>query len=928
MVVNYPRCSEKILIRVIYIVFLLQLTALAQTTYTWNGNIANWNTSTEWTPTGVPGGDDTAIINAGQVQISSATNIKILNLNYGGIDCGEKLQIFDGFSWTGGYFENGGDTVLVHSTAAFDLSGSNSKSLGCVLVNETICTWSEGQFILDDDISRFINNSVFDIQIDQHLGNSGRIINNGLLKKTVGSGETSFGSSFYNYDSVDIQTGTLKPTGYVTGPGSYNIAEGAVFLSAGTHRFNGNVLSGEGIFEVQSAYTNGTTIAGAGLAFPLSLTFKFTNGFIEGDGPIEINGPFTWSGTFETGADTVWVRHNSTINGAQLKRVLVNEDTCTCSGSGLLLSDDDARFINNSVFDIQIDQHMGNNGRLVNNGIIKKTAGSGITSFASSFYNYGSVDIQTGTLKPTGYVTGSGAYNIAEGAVFLSAGNHRFNGNVLSGEGIFEVQSAYTSGTTIAGAGLVFPLSLTFNFTNGFIKGDGPIEINGPFTCSGIFETGADTVWVRHKSTITGGQLKRVLVNEDTCTCSGSGLSLTDNNARFINNSVFDIQTDRHMGNSGRIINNGILKKTAGSGTSSYSNSFTNNGLIEIQTGTLSLRGYTKNSSNGIISGIGTFSKPEGTFNNQGSFSPGLSPGLLTYTGNFSMTESASYDVEFGGQEASTQYDQMDISGTATLNGNLNIALIDGFIPAKNDTFRILNYARRSAEFVTVNCPNSLIIDVEYETDGIDVIVKDINNPPETISLIQPADGDTIASISEDMFFLWQASEDDNPDSLSYTFRLFDIQSDTTISDLTDTSLVFDGSSFLGPETKYEWTVLVNDEYSTVYSDTFHFFTPEITDIKEITGLELPKSFSLKQNYPNPFNPETAINYLLPINSKVEISIYNISGQKVETLVSKKQAPGNYTINWDASGLSSGVYIYLLKSDDRFIASKKMILLR
>ena len=740
MFLNYLKKPTKLLIQIISFIFLLQMTAPAQTTYTWNGNIANWNTSTEWIPNGIPSAGDSAVINSGKVIISAATDIGYLNLNYGGIDCGNKLQIFNSFSWTGGYFENGGDTVLVHSTATFNLSGSNSKSLGCVLINETTCTWSEGQFILDDNISRFINNSVFDIQLDQHMGNSGRIINNGILKKTAGSGITSFGSSFYNHDSVDIQIGTLKPTGYVTGSGSYNIAEGAVFLSAGAHKFNGNILSGEGIFEVQSAYT---------------------------------------------------------------------------------------------------------------------------------------------------------------------------------------------SGTTIAGAGLIFPSSLTFKFTNGFIKGDGPIEINGPFTCSGTFETGADTVWVRHMSTFNGVRLRRVLVNEDTCTWSGFAVSLDHNNSRFINNSVLDIQNDQHSGNSGKIINNGLLKKTAGSGTTSFSNTFVNNGLVEIHSGKINFRGPTKNSLTGIISGIGTIGKTsEGSFTNHGSFSPGLSPGLLTYTGNFPMSVTAAYNVELGGNEAITQYDRMDISGTAALNGELNIALIDGFIPAMNDTFRILNYANRSGEFATINCPDSLIVDILYETNGVIIIVIDINNPPEKFSLIQPIDGDTLSSIGEIVQFLWQASVDDSSDTLTYTFRLFGSQSDTTISDLTDTSLVFDGSSFLKPVTKYEWTVLVNDEYTTVYSDTFYFFTPEITDIKEITELELPKSFSLKQNYPNPFNPATAINYLLPISSNVELSIYNMLGQKVKTLVSKKQTPGNYTINWDASGLSSGVYIYLLKSDDKIIASKKMILLR
>jgi len=90
----------------------------------------------------------------------------------------------------------------------------------------------------------------------------------------------------------------------------------------------------------------------------------------------------------------------------------------------------------------------------------------------------------------------------------------------------------------------------------------------------------------------------------------------------------------------------------------------------------------------------------------------------------------------------------------------------------------------------------------------------------------------------------------------------------------------------------------------------------------------IASEFSLKQNYPNPFNPVTLINYQLPITSYVDLSIYNILGQKVATLVSKEQAPGIYSAEWDASGFASGIYLYTLEIYNVYKQTKKLVLLR
>ena len=95
----------------------------------------------------------------------------------------------------------------------------------------------------------------------------------------------------------------------------------------------------------------------------------------------------------------------------------------------------------------------------------------------------------------------------------------------------------------------------------------------------------------------------------------------------------------------------------------------------------------------------------------------------------------------------------------------------------------------------------------------------------------------------------------------------------------------------------------------------------------EDTEILTPSTFELAQNYPNPFNPTTAIGYQLSAVSQVDLSVYNLLGQKVATLVDKKQNAGRYQIEWDAGDFASGVYYYQLVAGE-FREVKKMILLR
>ena len=100
----------------------------------------------------------------------------------------------------------------------------------------------------------------------------------------------------------------------------------------------------------------------------------------------------------------------------------------------------------------------------------------------------------------------------------------------------------------------------------------------------------------------------------------------------------------------------------------------------------------------------------------------------------------------------------------------------------------------------------------------------------------------------------------------------------------------------------------------------------DITSVKQENN-QTPTNFVLSQNYPNPFNPTTEIKYSIPLSSIVTLKVYNLLGQEVVTLVNHEQNSGNYIVNFDASKLASGVYLYRIQAG-YFSLTKKMILVK
>jgi hypothetical protein len=100
-----------------------------------------------------------------------------------------------------------------------------------------------------------------------------------------------------------------------------------------------------------------------------------------------------------------------------------------------------------------------------------------------------------------------------------------------------------------------------------------------------------------------------------------------------------------------------------------------------------------------------------------------------------------------------------------------------------------------------------------------------------------------------------------------------------------------------------------------------------VDDTSDELDMNLPSEFTLAQNYPNPFNPSTQINFSLPESGQVNLKVFNMLGQTVQVLVDELRSAGSHSVTFNASTLSSGVYVYQLEFDGK-VLSNRMVLMK
>lgn len=196
------------------------------------------------------------------------------------------------------------------------------------------------------------------------------------------------------------------------------------------------------------------------------------------------------------------------------------------------------------------------------------------------------------------------------------------------------------------------------------------------------------------------------------------------------------------------------------------------------------------------------------------------------------------------------------------------------------------------------------------------------NEIPAKAELLTPANGE---EVSGEPLFVWrnalhagtyqiqikEAANENAPVVLDSSF------SDTTF---TCTDGLLQGNS------TYFWRVRgVNAGTAGLWSDYGEFKTQETTSNAQYG--DFPRVYTLEQNYPNPFNPVTVIGFELPVGGHAQLLVYDMLGRKIATLVDKHATAGRYQINFDASHLASGIYIYQLKTGGK-VFTQKMTLMK
>ena len=133
------------------------------------------------------------------------------------------------------------------------------------------------------------------------------------------------------------------------------------------------------------------------------------------------------------------------------------------------------------------------------------------------------------------------------------------------------------------------------------------------------------------------------------------------------------------------------------------------------------------------------------------------------------------------------------------------------------------------------------------------------------------------------------------------------------------------------PKVGDELTIVVNgEEVSQTLTWESNGARAKLDNLTTSAG-QMPESFGLSQNYPNPFNPSTAISFNLPVAGFAELSVFNILGQKVITLVSGNMSAGNHEVTWEGtdetgSTVTSGVYFYRLTTEQNSETRKMMLM--
>jgi hypothetical protein len=201
---------------------------------------------------------------------------------------------------------------------------------------------------------------------------------------------------------------------------------------------------------------------------------------------------------------------------------------------------------------------------------------------------------------------------------------------------------------------------------------------------------------------------------------------------------------------------------------------------------------------------------------------------------------------------------------------------------------------------------------------SVKITVKDVSRPPVFTKFLTDCEYTGNAGIGSDFKFTYEGN---SPEGKQLAFFIAQAPAGSSINAIS--------GAFVWHQIKvdtgsYVVKIGLTDGHDTVYTSA-KVHVPQPLKVYIESGI--PTEYALSQNFPNPFNPSTYIKYSIPKESKVTVKVFNMVGQEVMTLVNEMQSVGNYAVEFNASKLASGIYIYRIQAD-KFVSTKKMILVK
>jgi hypothetical protein len=380
--------------------------------------------------------------------------------------------------------------------------------------------------------------------------------------------------------------------------------------------------------------------------------------------------------------------------------------------------------------------NLSGGGGTANSGSSFTGAGATTLGFGNRTYNLQSgsnVNVATFALIGGGVIVNVGGSYSATATSINGTANF-IAGAVVSTVGVLTL----TTGTANFNTGALVPLTtLTLN-VGGELSGADAVTVSGQATWNAGTMSGSGTTTFNDNATIVANNSAQNLLGGRTLNIVGT-TTFTGNNGDFRTGSsetinISGVWLDQTTGNTNirnpqggtqaTFRNTGTFRKT-GSATTTINSVFNNSGTVESQNGSIAFSGgYTQtagetklnggalsstttlNIQGGKLTGAGTVIA---NVSNAGQVSPGASPGILNITGTYTQTSTGTLNIEIGGLTAGTEFDRLTITGSATLNGTLNVSSIDGFAPSPGNSFQIMTFSSRSGSFTTTNAPGLVV---------------------------------------------------------------------------------------------------------------------------------------------------------------------------------------------------------------------------